>query len=446
MSLAKEAVQEIRDYIKDNFSSEYLPSTQPTYKSKTKNAQESHEAIRPTSILRTPDSMRDHLTADQARLYEMIWKRTLACQMAPARFDTVSVDIRLGGDTTLFRANGQVLVFPGFIGVYMEDVDDATEEEGGKLPPLAEGDVLPIDKLYGEQHFTQPPPRYSEASLVKALEEHGIGRPSTYATIISTLQAREYAVLDKKRFIPTDVGRVVTRFLTDHFTRYVDYGFTAHLEDELDEVSEGKRDWIGVMDEFWKGFSKLIKEKADIDRPVELIDEACPECGKPLAKKLSRYGSFISCTNYPECKYKRSISGESQDDASARVELGVHPDTKQPVLLLRGPYGHYVQLGEAVEGRKGQAETRLLAQGNAARSGRSGQRTEAAVAAARTRRTSRNRQESHRQHRPLRSLHWPRRQVQIHPAQRQHLRHQPGTRGGIAGPGPRRQRRVARAG
>ena len=352
VSLAKEAVQEIRDYIKDNFSSEYLPATQPTFKSKTKNAQESHEAIRPTSIARTPDSMRSHLTADQARLYEMIWKRTLACQMAPARFDTVSLDIRLGGDNTLFRANGQVMVFPGFIGVYMEDVDDATEEEGGKLPPLAEGDVLPIDKLYGEQHFTQPPPRYSEASLVKSLEEHGIGRPSTYATIISTLQAREYAILDKKRFMPTDVGRVVTRFLTDHFTRYVDYGFTAHLEDELDEVSEGKRDWIGVMSEFWKGFSKLIKEKADIDRPVELIDEACPECGKPLAKKLSRYGSFISCTNYPECKYKRSLGGESQDDASARVDLGVHPETQQNVLLLRGPYGHYVQLGEVVEGEK----------------------------------------------------------------------------------------------
>jgi len=352
VSLAKEAVQEIRDYIKDNFSSEYLPSTQPAYKSKTKNAQESHEAIRPTSILRTPDSIRDHLTADQARLYEMIWKRTLACQMAPARFDTVSLDIRLGGDTTLFRASGQTLVFPGFIGVYMEDVDDAEEEEGGKLPPLAEGDVVSLDKLYGEQHFTQPPPRFSEASLVKSLEEYGIGRPSTYATIISTLQAREYAILDKKRFVPTDVGRVVTRFLTEHFTRYVDYGFTAHLEDELDEVSAGKRDWIGVMDEFWKGFSILIKEKANIDRPVELLDEACPECGKPLAKKLSKYGSFISCTNYPECKYKRSLSGESQDDASARVELGVHPEANQPVLLLRGPYGHYVQLGEAVKGEK----------------------------------------------------------------------------------------------
>lgn len=352
VSLANEAIVELRTYISDNFSSDYLPSQQPAYKSKTKNAQESHEAIRPTSILRSPDSIRSHLTADQARLYEMIWKRTLASQMSPARYDTVSADIRLGGDDTLFRASGQTLVFPGFIGVYMEGVDDAEEEEGAKLPPLLEGDVLPVDKLYGEQHFTQPPPRFSEASLVKSLEEYGIGRPSTYATIISTLQAREYAILDKKRFVPTDVGRVVTKFLTEHFTRYVDFGFTANLEDELDEVSEGKRDWIPVLDAFWKGFSALLKDKTNIDRPVELLDEACPECGKPLAKKLSRYGSFISCTDYPACKYKRSLSGESVDDASARVELGMHPDTQQAVLLLRGPYGHYVQLGEVVEGEK----------------------------------------------------------------------------------------------
>ncbi len=355
VSLAKEAVQEIRNYIKDNFSSEYLPSTQPTFKSKTKNAQESHEAIRPTSIARTPDSIRNHLSADQARLYEMIWKRTLACQMSPARFDTVSVDIRLGGDTTLFRASGQVLVFPGFISVYMEDVDDATEEEGGKLPPLAEGDVLSIDKLYGEQHFTQPPPRYSEASLVKSLEEHGIGRPSTYATIISTLQAREYAALEKKRFVPTDVGRVVNKFLTEHFTRYVDYGFTAHLEDELDEVSEGKRDWIPVLDEFWKGFNKLISEKQSIERKdvtQELIDEACPKCGKPLSKRLGKRGSFIGCTGFPECDYTRSLGGEAEDDGTARRELGVHPETGKSVLLLRGPYGYYVQLGEVVEGEK----------------------------------------------------------------------------------------------
>jgi DNA topoisomerase-1 len=352
VSLANEAVAEIRGYIRDNFSSDYLPSKQPVYKSKTKNAQESHEAIRPTSILRTPDSIRAHLTADQARLYEMIWKRTLACQMAPARYDTVSLDIRLGGDDTLFRASGQTLVFPGFIGIYMEDVDDAEEEVGGKLPQLVEGDVLPIDKLYGEQHFTQPPPRFSEASLVKSLEEYGIGRPSTYATIISTLQAREYAILDKKRFMPTDVGRVVIKFLTEHFTRYVDYSFTAHLEDELDEVSEGKRDWIPVLDSFWTGFNKLIVDKKDVDRPgTEVLEEACPKCGQPLSKRLGKRGSFIGCTAYPECDYTRSLGGE-EDAGDARKELGEHPDTKQAVLLLRGPYGPYVQLGEVVEGEK----------------------------------------------------------------------------------------------
>ena len=353
VSLAKEAVQEIRDYISNNFSSEYLPSTQPAYKSKTKNAQESHEAIRPTSIARTPDSMRR--SSDRR-------------SGAPLR-DDLEAHSGLPDGAGAFRHRQ-----PGHQAGRRQHAVPR-QRPGAGIPRLhrrVHGRRGRCDRkrkaancrrwpramccrstnLYGEQHFTQPPPRYSEASLVKSLEEHGIGRPSTYATIISTLQAREYAILDKKRFMPTDVGRVVTRFLTDHFTRYVDYDFTAHLEDELDEVSEGKRDWIGVMGEFWKGFSKLIKEKADIDRPVELIDEACPECGKPLAKKLSRYGSFISCTNYPECKYKRSISGESQDDASARVELGAHPDTQQAVLLLRGPYGHYVQLGEVVEGEK----------------------------------------------------------------------------------------------
>lgn len=352
VNLANEAVAEIRSYISANFASEYLPARQPLYKSKSKNAQEAHEAIRPTSILRTPDSLRDHLNQDQMRLYEMIWKRTLACQMAPARFDTVSVDIRLSSDDTLFRASGQTLVFPGFISVYMEDVDDAEEEESAKLPPLAEGDVLPLDKLYGEQHFTQPPPRYSEASLVKALEEFGIGRPSTYATIISTLQARGYATLDKKRFVPTDVGRVVIKFLTEHFTRYVDYGFTAHLEDELDEISEGKRDWIPVLDEFWKGFNALLHSKKDVDRPgTEQLDEACPKCGKPLAKRLGKRGSFIGCTGYPECDYTRNL-GDDAEEGEARRELGAHPDTGQAVLLLRGPYGPYVQLGEVVEGEK----------------------------------------------------------------------------------------------
>ena len=352
VSLAKEAVQEIRGYISENFAADYLPKTIPVYKSKAKNAQEAHEAVRPTSISRTPDSVRAHLTIDQARLYEMIWKRTLACQMAPARFDTVSLDIRLGGDDTLFRASGQTLVFPGFIAVYQEDTDDSEEEENSKLPPLVEGETIPLDKLFGEQHFTQPPPRFSEASLVKTLEEHGIGRPSTYASIISTLQAREYAVLDKKRFQPTDVGRVVNKFLTEHFTRYVDYGFTAQMEDELDEISEGKRDWIPVLDEFWKGFNKLIGDKKDVDRPgTELLDEPCPKCGKPLNKRLGKRGSFIGCTGYPECDYTRNLTGEAEE-GEARKELGNDPTSNLPVLLLRGPYGYYIQLGEVEEGAK----------------------------------------------------------------------------------------------
>lgn len=355
VNLAQEAINEIRGYISSGFSADYLPRTVPVYKSKAKNAQEAHEAIRPTSISRTPDSIRDALTVDQARLYEMIWKRTLASQMTPARFDTVSVDIRLGGDDTLFRASGQTLVFPGFIAVYQEDTDDSNDdEEGGKLPPLEEGDVLPLDKLYGEQHFTQPPPRYTEASLVKTLEEHGIGRPSTYASIISTLQAREYALLEKKRFTPTDVGRVVNRFLSEHFTRYVDYGFTAQMEDELDEISEGKRDWIPVLASFWKDFDKLIQEKKNIERKdvtQELLDEACPKCGKPLSTRLGKRGSFIGCTAYPECDYTRSTTGEI-DPKDARKELGNDPVTNMPVLLLRGPYGYYVQLGEVEEGAK----------------------------------------------------------------------------------------------
>ncbi len=354
VNLANEAVAEIRGYIGSNFSADYLPRTQPVYKNKAKNAQEAHEAIRPTSIARSPDSIRDALTVDQARLYEMIWKRTLASQMTPARFDTVSVDIRLGGDDTLFRASGQTLVFPGFIAVYQEDTDDSEEEESKKLPPLEEGESLSLDKLYGEQHFTQPPPRFTEASLVKTLEEHGIGRPSTYASIISTLQAREYALLEKKRFTPTDVGRVVNRFLSEHFTRYVDYGFTAQMEDELDEISEGKRDWIPVLEAFWKDFSKLVEEKKSIERKdvtQELINEACPKCGKPLATRLGKRGSFIGCTAYPECDYTRSTTGEI-DPADARKELGNDPVTNMPVLLLRGPYGYYVQLGEVEEGAK----------------------------------------------------------------------------------------------
>ncbi|MEK9824697.1 MAG: type I DNA topoisomerase [Methylotenera sp.] len=354
-SLAAEAVAQIRDYVKQNFDAEYLPKSPIVYKTKSKSAQEAHEAVRPTDISRTPAKVRQFLTDEQFKLYEMIWKRALACQMAPAKFDAVSVDLSVGSDANLFRASGQTLVFPGFIAVYMEGSDDEEEEGESKLPQLETGEVLTVEKIYGDQHFTEPPPRYSEASLVKALEEYGIGRPSTYASIISTLQDREYVILDKKRFTPTDVGRVVNKFLTEHFTKYVDYDFTANLENALDSVAEGERDWVPLMDEFWQDFNRQIHVKADVERPGnEIIDEACPKCGKPLQKQLSRYGTFIGCTGYndtPKCDYKRSIGGSASLGADP-VTIGTDKESGKDILLMNGPYGPYLQLGLAVEGEK----------------------------------------------------------------------------------------------
>ena len=354
-SIATEAVMQIRDYVKKNFDAEYLPKSPIMYKTKSKSAQEAHEAIRPTDITRTPTQVRQFLTDEQFKLYEMIWKRALACQMSPARFDAVSVDLSVGSDANLFRASGQTLVFPGFIAVYMEGRDDEEEEGESKLPHLETGEILTVEKIYGEQHFTEPPPRYSEASLVKVLEEYGIGRPSTYASIISTLQDREYVLLDKKRFTPTDVGRVVNKFLTEHFTQYVDYDFTANLENALDSVAEGERDWLPLMDEFWQGFNRQLLSKADVDRPGnELIDEACPKCGKPLQKQLSRYGSFIGCTGYndePKCDYKRSVNGTAAI-GSEPTTIGTDSETGKDILLMNGPYGPYLQVGLPVEGEK----------------------------------------------------------------------------------------------
>ena len=355
-SMATEAVMSIRDYVKKNFEADYLPKSPIMYKTKAKNAQEAHEAIRPTDINRAPAKMRQYLNDEQFKLYEMIWKRSLACQMSPAKFDAVSVDLAVGSEANLFRATGQTLVFPGFIAVYMEGRDDDEDEDGeSKLPHLETGEVLTVEKIYGDQHFTEPPPRYGEASLVKILEEYGIGRPSTYASIISTLQDREYVVLDKKRFTPTDVGRVVVKFLTEHFTKYVDYDFTANLENALDNVADGSREWIPLMDEFWQGFNNQIISKADVDRPGnELIDEACPKCGQPLQKQLSRYGTFIGCTGYnnePKCDYKRSMNGTAQAGADP-VTIGVDTESGKEIYLMNGPYGPYLQVGVAVEGDK----------------------------------------------------------------------------------------------
>jgi len=345
-SLANEAIAEIRDYVRKNFESEYLPKSAVHYKSKSKNVQEAHEAIRPTSIFRTPESVRHQLSTEQARLYEMIWKRTLACQISPAKFDVASVDINVINPANLFRASGQTLVFPGFIAVYQEEFDEQEEPGEGRLPELHVGDVIPIDKLYGEQHFTQPPPRYTEASLVKTLEEHGIGRPSTYATIISTLLEREYVVLDKKHFLPTDVGRVVNKFLTEHFTRYVDYDFTAKLEDELDLVSTGKRNWIPLLEDFWKGFNRLIEDKKNLSRrevTQEQLDEVCPKCGKQLTVRLGKRGKFVGCSGFPACNYTRSLNGEQDTPEMVEAVKGrTCPKCGSGLIIKSGPYGRFI--------------------------------------------------------------------------------------------------------
>ncbi|WP_416191726.1 type I DNA topoisomerase [Neisseria sp. CCUG12390] len=321
VTLSDEALTEIRHYIENKIGKDYLPSAAKQYKTKSKNAQEAHEAIRPTSVYRTPESVKPFLTADQFKLYQMIWQRTVACQMSPAKFDQTTVDIAVGDG--VFRVTGQVQTFAGFLSVYEEGVDDNEEgEDNKKLPEMAEGEKLPVDNLYGEQHFTTPPPRFNEATLVKALEEFGIGRPSTYASIISTLKDREYVTVDQKRFMPTDTGDIVNKFLTEHFAQYVDYHFTAKLEDQLDEIATGKRKWIPVMDGFWKGFSKQVEEKEGIERAkftTEELDETCPQCGNhKLQIKFGRNGRFVACAGYPECGYTRNI-GETAEQAAERA-------------------------------------------------------------------------------------------------------------------------------
>lgn len=350
VSLSDDAVVEIRHYIDNKIGSDYLPSTAKVYKTKSKNAQEAHEAIRPTSVYRTPEEVKPFLTADQFRLYQMIWQRAVACQMAPARFDTTSVDIVVGKG--VFRVTGQVQTFAGFLSVYEEGVDDSEDDENAKkLPPLQEGDDLPVDKIFGEQHFTQPPPRYSEASLVKALEEYGIGRPSTYASIISTLKEREYVTLEQKRFLPTDTGEVVNKFLTEHFGQYVDYNFTARLENQLDDIAGGKREWKPVMQQFWKGFDKEVKAKEDIPRAeltAENLDEICPKCGAhQLQIKFGKRGRFIACSGYPDCDYTRNVNETAEEAAKAAeepttVEGRSCPKCDGQLVYKRGRYGKFI--------------------------------------------------------------------------------------------------------
>lgn len=348
VNLATVAIEEIREVIQARFGKEALPKTPHIYKTKAKNAQEAHEAIRPTSCSLHPDEIKQFLSPDQYKLYNLIWKRTVACQMIPATIDTVAADLACG-EKNIFRANGSVITIPGFLQVYEEGLDDSKKDPDSKvLPPLAEGDELAIIDIRGEQHFTEPPPRYSEATLVKTLEEYGIGRPSTYATIISTLQHREYANLENKRFHPTDVGRVVTRFLTTYFTQYVDYSFTANLEDELDEISLGEKEWRPVLREFWQPFISLVKEVQENvqrkDVTQEPIEEQCPQCQSPLSIRLGRRGRFIGCTSYPKCDYTRGLeeNAQTQEATADLIEGRVCPDCSGALQIKRGKYGKFI--------------------------------------------------------------------------------------------------------
>jgi len=362
VNLAQDALNDIRALIAQRYGAHNLPAGPRLFKTKAKNAQEAHEAIRPTVITVLPETLRPHLNADQYALYELIWKRTVACQMIPATLDTVAVDLACGSGNN-FRATGSTVADPGFMAVYREDVDDAADEDEGRvLPPLREGEWVDLLALRAEQHFTEPPPRYSEASLVKTLEEYGIGRPSTYATIISTLLARDYAVLDNRRFKPTDIGRIVNRFLTQHFTQYVDYEFTARLEDDLDAVSRGEADWLPLMRGFWDPFKQRVEEKAEKVSRQEVVQSRelgqDPKTGKPVSVRMGRFGAFAQIGDKDDAEKPRfaSLRPEQRlatitlDEALALFQLPRDLGATaagEPIQANIGRFGPYVRYGKS---------------------------------------------------------------------------------------------------
>jgi DNA topoisomerase I len=371
VQLAKEAVTALRAQIKSDFGPDYVPVAPREYVSKAKNAQEAHEAIRPTDATLKPERVARMLNPEQARLYDLIYKRAMACQMQAAELDQTSVDMTDGKGQTL-RATGSVLAFDGFLRLYREDLDDPAEDDDARiLPPIGKDDPLKTAKVAADQHFTQPPPRFSEASLVKKMEELGIGRPSTYASILTVLRDRNYVRLEARRFIPEDRGRLVTAFLTSFFSRYVDTGFTASLEEQLDEIAEGSAHWRDVLRAFWSDFSEAVAQTKDlkISDVIDALDadlgphffparedgsdpRSCPACGTGrIGLKLGRFGSFIGCSNYPTCQYTRKLAvdgGDIPDDSlkDGMRLLGQHPETGEDITLKRGPYGLYVQQGE----------------------------------------------------------------------------------------------------
>ncbi|GAC1342243.1 MAG: type I DNA topoisomerase [Acetobacteraceae bacterium] len=373
VQMAREAMLAIREHVGESYGATYVPAAPREYTSKAKNAQEAHEAIRPTDVARTPDSVERYLNPEQRRLYELVWKRAVASQMQSAELDQVAVDVASGA--TRLRATGSIVAFDGFLKLYREDVDDAPEgaaDESRMLPPMHERDPVARERVTADQHFTQPPPRYSEASLVKKMEELGIGRPSTYASILTVLRDRNYVRMENKRFVPEDRGRLVTAFLTSFFERYVDTGFTASLEEQLDDISGGRADWRAVMQAFWAEFSRAVEQTREL-KITDVIDaldrdlgehffpapanggdpRECPAChAGRLGLKLGRHGSFIGCSNYPACQYTRRLAIESGDDAGETLkegkrDLGHHPQTGEAITVRRGPFGLYVQQGEA---------------------------------------------------------------------------------------------------
>lgn len=352
VNLAAEALAEIRHLIVERYGKENCPDEARVYRTKSKNAQEAHEAIRPTSSLYVPDKIKKYLTPDQFKLYDLIWKRTVASQMISATIDILTIDLVAGDSKHQFRATGSTIADPGFMLVYQENQEDKEEttpaDDEPRLPVLEEGDVVDLTEVIATQHFTEPQPRYSEATLIKGLEERGIGRPSTYAAIVSTLQTRKYAILENKRFHPTDIGQVVSRFLNDYFSRYVDYDFTAQLEDELDEISRGEKEWIPLLSEFWDPFKERIDhiqstvKRADVTQ--EALDEQCPECGKPLSIRLGKRDRFIGCTGYPECSYTRAMKENPEEAAQDALLVADKkcPDCGSDVKVKHGPYGKFI--------------------------------------------------------------------------------------------------------
>ena len=366
--VAPEAVKATRILVESKYGKQYVPEKERVYTSKAINSQEAHEAIRPTDVELLPEKAAKFLESDMAALYELIWKRMIASQMENAVFDQTAIDFETADKYAIFRATGTVVKFDGYQKLYEEGNDDEEEEAEKRLPKVKKGESFGINEVKPEGHFTEPPPRYSEASLVKKLEEMGIGRPSTYASIISVLQDRTYVRLDKKRFIPEDRGRIVTVFLTNFFRKYVEFDYTANLEKELDEVSEGRMEWKKVLRDFWGDFNTKIQEASGlkIQEVLEKLNEAlekhifpngrkCPTCADGvLGIRLSKFGSFIGCNNYPDCSYtaKMNYEGEEGEAGAANEEpkvLGQDPVTGLDVTLRKGPYGWYVQLGEEGE-------------------------------------------------------------------------------------------------